>query len=249
MESPYAQVVGELDRPTGQHRIGFGTMESHQFYEPDDPDIGSFKIEFGNVAGPTITDLALVQQTPLEDLLDVARNPMDRETVGQLARNLKPIEWGDDLLDRIDDGYGNHFEVSAEIEVLPRAENRVTLSDSKVDEFGNPVPEISWNRGPRAVRTSERAFEVLNRIVDALDAEVEWTREGILWRGVGHHSGTTRMGDDPTESVVDATCRTHDIENLYLAGCNTFPTSGAMQPTLTIAALALRLADTLAERL
>jgi choline dehydrogenase-like flavoprotein len=241
MESPYAQVVGELDRPTGQHRIGFGTMESHQFYEPEEPTPGSFKIEFGNGAGPTITDLALAQRAPLEDLLGVARNPTDPASLDRLRGSLEPIEWGDDLLETIDEGYGNHFGISAEIEVLPRAGNRITLDGSETDEFGNPVPDVSWNRDPHAVRTIERAFEVLDRIVDGLDADVRWRRHGVLWRGVGHHSGTTRMGEEPTESVVDADCRTHDVENLYLAGCGTFPTSGAMQPTLTIAALALRL--------
>jgi choline dehydrogenase-like flavoprotein len=245
MESPYAQVVGELDEPTGQHRIGFGTMESHQFYEPEEATPGSFKIEFGNGAGPTITELALAQRAPLDDLLDVARNPTDPATLEGLRGNLEPVEWGDDLLGRIDEGYGNHFELSAEIEVLPRAENRVTLDRSETDAYGNPVPNVSWNRDPHAVRTIERAFEVLERIVDNLDPEVTWSDRGVLWRGVGHHTGTTRMGEDPGESVIGPDCRTHDVGNLYLAGCGVFPTSGAMQPTLTIAAMALRLAERL----
>jgi choline dehydrogenase-like flavoprotein len=53
------------------------------------------------------------------------------------------------------------------------------------------------------------------------------------------------MGEDPGESVIGPDCRTHDVGNLYLAGCGVFPTSGAMQPTLTIAAMALRLAERL----
>jgi len=245
MESPYAQVVGELDRPTGQHRIGFGTMESHQFYEPEGATPGSFKIEFGNRAGPTVTDLALAQREPLADLLGVARNPTDPASLDRLRRDFEPVEWGDDLLATIDEHYGNHFGIAAEIEVLPRAENRVTLDRSSTDEFGNPVPEVVWNRDPHAVRTIERAFEVLDRIVDHLDAEVVSREHSVLWRGVGHHTGTTRMGEDPGESVVGPDCRTHDVENLYLAGSGVFPTSGAMQPTLTIAALALRLAERL----
>jgi choline dehydrogenase-like flavoprotein len=55
--------------------------------------------------------------------------------------------------------------------------------------------------------------------------------------------GTTRMGDDPAESVVDARMRTHDVGNLTIASSSVFPTSGAMNPTLTIAALALKAAD------
>jgi choline dehydrogenase-like flavoprotein len=59
--------------------------------------------------------------------------------------------------------------------------------------------------------------------------------------------GTTRMGTDPAESVVTSRARTHDLENCWTAGSSVFVTGGAMNPTLTIAALALRLADHLDE--
>ena len=61
--------------------------------------------------------------------------------------------------------------------------------------------------------------------------------------------GTVRMGTDPDRSVVDANLQTHDVENLYLSTSGVFPTSGAAPPTLTIAALTLRLADHLNETL
>jgi len=51
------------------------------------------------------------------------------------------------------------------------------------------------------------------------------------------------MGDDPTESVVDSRLRTHDLDNCWIASSSVFPTGGAMNPTLTIAALALKCAD------
>jgi choline dehydrogenase-like flavoprotein len=63
----------------------------------------------------------------------------------------------------------------------------------------------------------------------------------------GHHIGTTRMGTDPATSVVDADCRTHQVRNLYLAGSSVFTTGGDSNPTLTIVALAHRLAQTLRE--
>jgi choline dehydrogenase-like flavoprotein len=55
--------------------------------------------------------------------------------------------------------------------------------------------------------------------------------------------GTTRMGEDPTESVVNPRLRTHDVDNLTVASSSVFVTAGAMNPTLTIAALALKAAD------
>jgi choline dehydrogenase-like flavoprotein len=57
-----------------------------------------------------------------------------------------------------------------------------------------------------------------------------------------HHAGTTRMSENPADGVVDANCRVHGVDNLYLAGASVFPTAGYANPTLTILALSLRLA-------
>ena len=62
-----------------------------------------------------------------------------------------------------------------------------------------------------------------------------------------HHMGTTRISDDPVQGVVDANCRVHGVSNLFVAGSSVFPTGGTAPPTLTIVALALRLADHLRE--
>jgi choline dehydrogenase-like flavoprotein len=66
--------------------------------------------------------------------------------------------------------------------------------------------------------------------------------------GGSHHMGTTRMHDDPRQGVVDRDCRVHGLANLYVAGGSVFPTGGAANPTLTIVALTLRLADHLKAR-
>ncbi len=58
-----------------------------------------------------------------------------------------------------------------------------------------------------------------------------------------HHMGTTRMSQDPRTGVVDKNCRVHEVRNLYIAGSSVFPTAGMANPTLTIVALAVRLAD------
>ena len=61
--------------------------------------------------------------------------------------------------------------------------------------------------------------------------------------GGWHHMGTTRMGDDPKQSVVNADCKVHGIDNLYIAGSSCYVTAGAPNPTLTLVALSLRLSD------
>jgi choline dehydrogenase-like flavoprotein len=63
-----------------------------------------------------------------------------------------------------------------------------------------------------------------------------------------HHMGATRMGTDPRTSVVTPECRLHSVENVFLAGASVFPTSGSANPTFTIVALSIRLAEHLRER-
>ena len=58
-----------------------------------------------------------------------------------------------------------------------------------------------------------------------------------------HHSGTTRMCASTKTGVVDANCKVHSVDNLYIASSNVFPTAGWVNPTFTIVALAIRLAD------
>ncbi|MGH8214732.1 MAG: GMC oxidoreductase, partial [Rhodanobacteraceae bacterium] len=67
--------------------------------------------------------------------------------------------------------------------------------------------------------------------------------------GTAHQAGTARFGTDPATSVLDLDCRAHEIDNLYLADASFFPSIGAVNPTLTIVANALRVADRIAERM
>ena len=74
------------------------------------------------------------------------------------------------------------------------------------------------------------------------DAQPDWDRELTDYN---HHMGATRMASDPARGVVDRDCRVHGVDNLHVAGSSVFPTAGHVNPTLTIVALALRLADRL----
>ncbi|MEF8819283.1 MAG: GMC family oxidoreductase [Haloferacaceae archaeon] len=209
----FAGVGGRVDRETRQHHVGFHTTESSALYDDAEPVVG-IKLEFLNNAGPTPVGVALSDGS-----------------------------WGDELRARIDEAYGGHLAVGALVEQLPDPENRVTLDPEQTDGYGDPVPRIEWSIDDRTRAGIERANEVQRAVLEAVGAEVTWTVDAETTGPAAHQMGTTRMGTDPAESVVDPDCRAHDLSNLWVAGSSVFPTGGAMNPTLTIAALALRLGD------
>jgi len=216
----FAGVGGTLDEPTRQNHVGFNTTESHQFYDRTDDSRGAIKLEFLNYAGPSPVKMALTGD-----------------------------DWGDAMLERIREDYGTHAAVGALVEQRPRAENRVRLDPERTDDHGNPVPDVVWSLDDYERRTIERANEIQRDILYELGADVEWTVGPETTGPAFHHMGTTRMGENPNESVVNAKLRTHDLGNLTIASSSVFPTGGAMNPTLTIAALALKAAGHVAARL
>ncbi|ELZ58334.1 MULTISPECIES: GMC family oxidoreductase [Halorubrum] len=217
MDHLFAGAGGTLDEPTRQNHVGFYTSACDQFYDEADETQAPFKLEFFNYAGPSPVESALAGD-----------------------------DWGDPLLERLRGEYGNHVAMGALVEQLPDADSRITLADDRVDDRGNPVPEIDWTVGDRALDTIERANEIQVEVLEELGADVEWVAGPDATGPAYHHMGTTRMSDDPDRGVVDARCRTHDLENCWIASSSVFPTSGAMNPTLTIAALALRVGDDVA---
>ncbi|WP_440990196.1 GMC family oxidoreductase [Haloarchaeobius baliensis] len=223
MDHLFAGMGGELDEPTRQKHVGFITSECHQFYDDVDGSVGPYKLEFLNYAGPSPVDIAL-------------------STDSEAA-------WGDALADEIRGAYGNRIAMGGLCGQEPRAENRVTLNPDVTDDHGNPVPEIHWSLGERERRTIEAANERQAAIMDELGVDVDWVAGADATGPAFHHMGTTRMGTDPDESVVDPRLRTHDLDNLWIASSSTFVTGGALNPTLTIAALALRAADAVSETL
>ncbi|MGH6918680.1 MAG: GMC oxidoreductase, partial [Geminicoccaceae bacterium] len=140
-------------------------------------------------------------------------------------------------------------------EATPHPDSRVTLSDQR-DELGMLRVRVDWRLNPDDRRGLERLRAALRSAVrdrglgalvdDPSDDETGWPRS---MAGGKHHIGTTRMHADPKRGVVDPDCRVHGQANLYVAGSSVFPTSGYANPTLTIVALALRLADHLKARL
>lgn len=156
--------------------------------------------------------------------------------------------WGEAFHREIAKKFGRSFEWGIIAEDLPDEENRVLLSDTLVDSDGLPAPKIVYTTSENTRRML--AFHV-ERLREAhLAAGAIETHDTPLMRDCGWHLlGTARMGQDPATSVVDSYGKSHDVPNLYLMDGSTFVTSSGMNPTATIAALALRATERLiAER-
>ena len=132
---------------------------------------------------------------------------------------------------------GRTVRLTALCESLPDARNRVSLAD-KVDAAGIPLPQVSYRPGDYAEMGRKEAVRVIDRIFRSMNCS--GIRHGPQFGGSNHIMGTTRMGADPRTSVVDADLRVHGHPNCFVVGSGVFPTAGTANPTLTIAALALR---------
>jgi choline dehydrogenase-like flavoprotein len=128
-------------------------------------------------------------------------------------------------------------------EILPDPDNRLVASKDQRDPLGLPRPEITYAIGEYTKRSGGHTHEIYAQIAELMGGqEVKFYDQ--FWPS-SHIMGSVIMGADPKDSVVDATCRTHDHENLYLATTGVMPSAGSVNPTLTLAALCLRIADTL----
>ena len=144
-----------------------------------------------------------------------------------------------------------NYKIEYHIEQIPSANNRVYLSDQH-DIHGQPLAALDWT-------LSDIETQSIKRLHSMLADQLEETQTGTLTWDSGsppdfdnlniddssHHMGTTRMGNDEATSVVNSDCKVHGIRNLYVVGSSVFPTSGFANPTFTIVALAIRLADKL----
>ena len=137
------------------------------------------------------------------------------------------------------------FEVLAVTEQAPHPDNRVTLS-SQVDGLGCPRVKLTnyWNElDKESVKKAEEIFaqEFAASALGKMKIEPLEHQQKLM--STHHNMGTTRMNENPKQGVVDLNCKVHGISNLFVAGRSVFPTGGIANPTLTIVALAVRLAD------
>jgi hypothetical protein len=154
-----------------------------------------------------------------------------------------PGVWGPAHHDHMAERFGRTVSWILLCEDLPDEAHRVELSD-RTDESGLPVPAIRY-------RISDNSRKMMawqgQRAEESLLAAGALGVETVIARSNSHLLGTTRMGEDPATSVVNPWGMTHDVANLGIIDGSVFVTAGAVNPTSTIAALALRAADHLVE--
>jgi len=217
-------------------------------------DRGAFRIEIGNegwnfsIGDPDTTTVDLINGLNVSSL-----NPD------------KTAFFGSELVKQLNDKLSRQFRLGFLVEQSPDDTNTVTLSKEFKDGLDLPRPQINYNlseytkRGLAAAKTTATAiFKSLNakqftRKPDDNDpSSFDWppnqeteTKTRLKYFGAGHIAGTYRMGSNKNNSVVNHEQRSWDHHNLYLVGSGTFPTVATANPTLTIAALCLRTADTI----
>jgi choline dehydrogenase-like flavoprotein len=123
-------------------------------------------------------------------------------------------------------------------EVLPQETNMVKLHETERDWYGLPVAHVVFSHHENDKRIVAQAKGKMKEILEAAGGEDIWSADRTA-----HLLGTCRMGSDPANSVVDADCRAHDVSNLFVCDGSVFPTSTAVNPSLTIQAIAARAAD------
>ena len=152
--------------------------------------------------------------------------------------------YGKDFKDALRFRAGHGVRATVITDCLPRHDNGLDLDPESLDDFGLPGVQFRYEYTDYEANGRRIGAQAMAQILDALHAE----QVGEVSYDLAHQLGTTRMGTDPSTSVVDPTLRVHGVENVYVTGGSVFPTAlGPTNPTLTIAALSLRLAKHLRE--
>lgn len=176
---------------------------------------------------------------------------------GPLAEAHRKRYWGLQAKQYFNEVYPFKLDLSYIGDCMPTRHNRVVLRRDREDRYGMPGTEIIYQPHPFDINasafTAVKAKEML-KVAGAITEDEaradlkEFLAKKPTARQLYHCTGGCRMGTDKTTSVVDESCRLHDIENLYLADGSVFPTGSGLNPTLTIQANALRVGALIAKK-
>jgi choline dehydrogenase-like flavoprotein len=224
MLHPWPIVSGYVDEPLDGGRAPITCMWSKEFYETDASRgfVRGYTLQFGRGTGP-------------------ANQAMVGVAAGQLPWGREHHSVYRELLDR-------RLGIGVACEDLPEEHNQVTLDPVLKDSNGIPAPRIDYAISENTRRMMEHGIARAEEILAAAGAKRIFCSRTAL-NAPGHLLGTARMGDDPERSVVNAWGRSHDVKNLFIVDGSIWVTSGGVNPTSTIQALALYIADQMKQRL
>jgi gluconate 2-dehydrogenase alpha chain len=157
--------------------------------------------------------------------------------------------WGAEYRDFLAKYFARYAAIVAQTENLAYADHMIDLDPHVRDQWGLPAPRLTYNwRRPNELARVEFLLDKLEELGRATGATHVWRSPSGSGAPGAHHEGGTRMGNDPSNSVVNRYGQSWDIPNLFVIGSSTFPTMSGFNPTLTIQALAYSSADAIVNR-
>ncbi len=224
MFHPYATVTGVFDDVLNGHTGPVGcSIVSQQFYETDRAR--------GFLRGY---------------ILQVGRSGVPLHTaLGGAGDHLVP--WGKRHHDVFAARHLRTATIAVIGEDLPEPHNRVDIDPELTDGSGIPAPRVRYSLSENSRRLMEHGVQRAAKVLRAAGAQETIVTNPFPYSG-WHLMGTARMGTDPDSSVVNPWGRAHEVDNLYVIDGSIFVTAGGVNPTSTMQALALRIADGIAER-
>ncbi len=224
MFHPYSLIRGIFDEPVDGYRGPGVCIWSQEFYETD-PERGyvrGFTYEINRGNGPVMA--------------------------AQMGMSQGYVPWGDGHHAGFDSVFNRMTGMVGICEDLPEEHNTVTLDADLTDADGIPAPKIDYTLSDNSRRMLDFSIDRATEVLKAAGAREVFSYAPIPVGG-WHLMGTARMGSDPDRSVVNEWGRCHDVKNLFIVDGSIFVTSGGVNPTRTIQALALYVADAMKQRL
>jgi len=224
MLHPWPQVGGYVDERVDGDHAPMINLWSKEFYETDPSRdfVRGYTLQFARAGG-------------------VVSEAVDSESRGVLP-------WGAGHHQEFRKLFHKRLRIGIACEDLPEEHNRVTIDPVLKDSHGIPAPRIDYVISENTRRMMEHGIARASEILTAAGATNLFTSRTVL-NTPGHLLGTARMGNDPERSVVNAWGRSHDVKNLFIVDGSIWVTSGGVNPTSTIQALALYVADSMKRRL
>ena len=219
MFHPFAVVTGVFDEVLDGYKGPVGcSIFSHEFYETDASRgfVRGYGMQIVRSSGPVHT------------------------AVGGVGGQRVP--WGNDHRSVFSERFGRTISVGVMGDDLPEAHNHVALDPDLTDGNGIPAPSIHYTLSDNSRKILDHGTARASEALEAAGAR-DVLINPLLRPSGWHLMGTARMGDDPEKSVVDGHGRAHDVSNLFVIDGSILVSGGAVNPTSTIQALALYIAD------